>query len=199
MSERNIEGLSDIDIISGLKGGNVTASVEALYERYFSESIDLVKFMGGNEEDGADVFQEAVLVLIEKINEKIFREESTIKTFLFSIIRNAWLMELRTRERRKKRENFYTIGESTIQQAALLNDSLSNIQVLFNLLGEVCKKILIGFYFENKSMKELLEEFEFRNEQVLRNRKHTCMRKLKEILSENQELLHSLKSDFIYE
>ncbi len=199
MSERNIEALKDKDIFSGLKGGNITSSIELLYDRYFRETIDLVKFMGGNEEDGADVFQEVVLVLIEKIKEDKFRQESSIKTFLFSITRNVWLMELRTRERRKKREVHYTSGESTIQQMGLLNKSSSDIHVVFNRLGDICKRILIGFYFENKSMNVLLKEFDFKNEQVLRNRKHTCMRKLKEILSENQELLQSLKSDFIYE
>jgi RNA polymerase sigma factor (sigma-70 family) len=199
MIEGNRENLTDNEIISGLEGNEITAIVEFLYSQFFREVIDLVKFMGGSDEDGADVFQEAVLVMIEKVREKRFRGDSSIKTYLFGIARNLWLMELRTRERRKKREEQYMSGESSVQQALMVNKSTTDLNNIFNQLGDVCKRILIGFYFENKSMKVLLDQFDFKNEQVLRNRKNTCMRKLKELLSENKGLIQSLKSDFIYE
>ena len=199
MKDKVRDHLSDIEIISGLGGNDVTTTVEVLYAQYFKEIIELVRFMGGNDEDGADVFQEAVLVMIEKIREKRFRGDSSIKTFLFGIVRNLWLMELRTRERRKKREEQYMTGEPSIQHSIGINKSGTDLNSIFDQLGDVCKRILIGFYYENKSMKILLEQFDFKNEQVLRNRKNNCMRKLKEMLSANKGLLQSLKSDFIYE
>ncbi|MCU0388352.1 MAG: sigma-70 family RNA polymerase sigma factor [Chitinophagaceae bacterium] len=199
MIDKDRNQLSDIEIISGLEGNDVTVTVEFLYAQYFKEIIEVVKYMGGSEEDGADVFQEAVLVMIEKIREKRFRGDSSVKTYLFGIVKNQWLMELRTRERRKKREEQYMSGEPYIQNTLEYKKSNADLNNLFNQLGEVCKRILVGFYFENKSMKALLDQFEFKNEQVLRNRKNSCMRKLKEILSTNKNLIQSLKSDFIYE
>jgi hypothetical protein len=48
-------------------------------------------------------------------------------------------------------------------------------------------------------MKDLLSEFEFKNEQVLRNRKALCMKKLKELLAGNKELMQILLTDMNYE
>lgn len=70
---------------------------------------------------------------------------------------------------------------------------------MLNEIGETCKKLLIGFYYENKSMKELLNQFDYENEQVLRNRKSKCMKKLKELLTNNPDLLKNLKPLSLYE
>lgn len=48
-------------------------------------------------------------------------------------------------------------------------------------------------------MKELLTEFKYENEQVLRNRKSRCMKKLKELIAANPGLLNTLKSHTVYE
>ncbi|MGZ5247996.1 MAG: hypothetical protein ACXWCR_12885, partial [Flavitalea sp.] len=66
-------------------------------------------------------------------------------------------------------------------------------------IGDQCKKILTGFYYEEKSMKELLVEFSYENEQVLRNRKSRCMKKLKNLIVANANLLNMLKSCLLYE
>lgn len=188
--------LKDKQIIDGLQGSNITPSVELLYESYFNVVVDFVIYKEGSEDDGADIFQESILVLIDQIRLGKFRGESSLKTFLLAIARNLWLMELRTRERRKKREETYYSNEPVIEDMDFFKKKATDLQPLFNQLGEVCKNILIGFYFENKSMKLLLEEFDFKNEQVLRNRKNTCMNKLKEILNEDKNLLQTLKSDY---
>jgi RNA polymerase sigma factor (sigma-70 family) len=199
MEHQKREELSDTEIVAGLEGKDVTGIVDCLYAQYFQETINLIKFMGGNEEDGADVFQESIIIMIQKIREGSFRGESSIKTFLSSIVKNLWLMEMRTRERRKKREERYYEGETWIENAPEAIPTVVSLKKVFDELGLVCKKILIGVYFENKSMKLLLEQFDFKNEQVLRNRKNICMGKLKKILSGNKEMIQSLKSDFVYE
>jgi RNA polymerase sigma factor (sigma-70 family) len=193
--ELNIQ-LKDKRIIEGLEGSNITSSVELLYEHYFNSVVEFVVYKDGSEDDGADIFQESILVLIDQIRSGKFRGESSLKTFLIAIARNLWLMELRTRDRRKKREQVYYSNEPVIDDSSLLNKKVADLQPIFGKIGEVCRNILVGFYFENKSMKLLLQEFDFKNEQVLRNRKNACMKKFKEILSEDKNLLQTLKSDY---
>jgi len=191
--------LSDDQIISGLDGIDLAVPVKALYDMFYREIIDFIQIKGGSEEDGADIFQEAIVILIDEIREGKFRGESKIKTFLYGIARNLWLMELRTRERRKKREENYMYSEPLIEEAKIPEKEIGALDLLFNQVGDVCKKILLGFYYENKSMKMLLKEFDFKNEQVLRNRKNLCMKKLKDLISSNQALLKSLKTSYVYE
>ena len=195
-----LKHFTDEELITGLGGHEISAFVEYLYGEYFEGIIEFIKYRGGEDEDGADLFQESLLIMIEKIKEGKFRGESSVKTYLFGIVRNLWLMELRTRERRKKREEYYSDTQETmVSQAPDYKKANVDLNEVFSQLGDVCKTLLTGFYFENKSMKELLNQFDFKNEQVLRNKKNLCMKRLKELLVENKTLLQSLQSDFIYE
>lgn len=176
--------------------------VRILYEQYFETIVVQVNANGGSRDDGADIFQDAIMILVEKVKTGQFRGESSIKTFLSAIARNLWLHELRTRERRKKRELFFMEGEETITPAetAFLNkEVIHDLHLLFDEIGDLCKRLLKGFYYEDKSMRELLLEFDYENEQVLRNKKSKCMKKCKELINTNPTLKNNLKPIPLYE
>lgn len=99
------------NLLAELQQSNIEKPVRDLYNLYFENVIAQVCANGGNREDGADIFQEAVLIFIEKVKTGIFRGESSIKTFLIAIARNMWLFELRTRSRRNNRETIYMKSE----------------------------------------------------------------------------------------
>ncbi len=190
------------NLIWELRQPDIEKPVKQLYDHYFEGIVAQVCANSGTREDGADIFQEAVLVLVEKVKNGQFRGDSSIKTFLSAIARNRWLFELRTRDRRKKRETFYSSGEDTVTNEGshfFNNESIQDLEKALAQLGDVCRKILTGYYYEDKSIKELLEEFDYENEQVLRNRKCKCMKKLKELLSTNTTLLENLKPHPLYD
>jgi RNA polymerase sigma factor (sigma-70 family) len=192
-----METITQHYILEELQQPDIEAPVRRLYENYFENVVAQVCVNGGNREDGADIFQDAVLVLINKVKTGQFRGESSIKTFLSAIARNLWLHELRTRSRRNNREVIYMNGEETSEeplQRVFDKTGTNALKKIMEQVGETCKKILTGFYYENKSMKEMLTQFEYENEQVLRNRKSKCMKKLKELLSNDNDLLTKLKS-----
>src|SRR6476469_8330236 len=92
---------------------DINRPVRYLYDHYFADAATEIRLKGGSEDDAADIFQEAVLILIEKIKTGKFRQESSIKTFLVGIARNLWLFEKRTRERRSSREMHYSATETS--------------------------------------------------------------------------------------
>jgi len=196
-----------MDLAHELLQPDINRPVRYLYDHYFDDAVTEIKLKGGSEDDAADIFQEAVLILIEKIKAGKFRHESSVKTFLVGIARNLWLFEKRTRERRSSREMHYSATENSqintedldIGERFFSKSNTDIIQALFKQVGEICSKILIGFYYENSSMKNLLQRFHFDNEQVLRNRKARCMKKLKKLLNEQPELLQQLKILSVYE
>jgi RNA polymerase sigma factor (sigma-70 family) len=194
--------LTQQDIVIELKQPDIEAAVKKLYDNYFDGIVAQVCINGGSKDDGADIFQEAVLTLIEKVKTGQFRGDSSLKTFLSAIARNNWLHELRTRNRRNKREIAYMTLEEKIEEPLQPELNKNDANALHNLLeqiGNPCKKILTGFYYEDKSMKDLLTEFNYENEQVLRNKKSRCMKKLKEILTTNNNLLRTLNPLSLYE
>lgn len=189
-------------IIAALKEVNIEQPVHQLYQFYFEYIVDQICANGGNKEDGSDIFQDAVLILIEKVKSGQFKGNSSIKTFLSAIARNLWLFELRTRTRRKNRETLYMNLEDTttgIEEVFFSNKQHLDLENIFHEIGENCKKILTGFYYEDKSMKELLTEVDYENEQVLRNKKSKCMKKLKELIQNNNNLMQNLTPLSVYE
>jgi RNA polymerase sigma factor (sigma-70 family) len=190
------------DLLFELKQIDIDKPVRKLYDYYYEGTVAQICAAGGTIDDGSDIFQESVLILIEKLKTGQFRGDSSIKTFLSGIARNLWLFELRTRSRRKNREQLYMVGESTAltaEESFFTKGNTEDLTAVFSEIGDTCKKILTGFYYEDKSMKDMLAEFSYENEQVLRNKKSKCMKKLKEFLQANTTLLKNLKPISFYE
>lgn len=61
-------------------------------------------------------------------------------------------------------------------------------------LGDTCKKILLLFYYENLSMKEILEQTDYDSEQVVRNKKYKCLKQLEQMVNANPALRATLKN-----
>lgn len=72
------------------------------------------------------------------------------------------------------------------------------MDAIYKEIGDTCRNILKGFYYEDLSMKELLTRFNYENEQVLRNKKSICMKKIKDVLHQNKNLLSTFKNLLFY-
>ena len=66
-------------------------------------------------------------------------------------------------------------------------------------LGDNCKKILLAFYFDNLAMKEILQNLQYENEQVVRNKKYKCLKQLEQLMTQQPQLAANLKSVLMYE
>ena len=196
--------ITEYSLIPALKKDNIDQPVTALYKQYYEPVTFWLRGQGVAEEDAADLFQEAVLVLIDQVRRDKFREDSSIKTYLTGIARNLWLNEMRTRSRRINRETDFSVRENeTATEDAVSRlynrENRQQLAALFEQIGDVCKQILTGFYYQNLSMKEMLALFNYNNEQVLRNKKSKCMKHLKELITSNKELTETFKTFLAYD
>jgi DNA-directed RNA polymerase specialized sigma24 family protein len=86
----------------------------------------------------------------------------------------VWLNELKRRGRALAREEKYKKGQERVEidTSYKIADREEKEKVirLVEELGETCRKILLLFYYEDLSMKEILEQTEYENEQVVRNK-----------------------------
>jgi RNA polymerase sigma factor (sigma-70 family) len=111
------------ELLLELQQADINKPVRFLYENYFEGIVAQVCANGGTREDGADIFQEAVIILVDKVKTGSFRGESSIKTFLTAVAKNTWLMEMRTRNRRNVREIKYMKSAETIVE---ISDRISS-------------------------------------------------------------------------
>ena len=201
----NIAGnYDDAELIRDLKADAASAkAIEYLYRANFETLSVHIQQNQGSLQDAEDIFQEVIVAFIELVQKDKFRGESSIKTFLFSINKNMWLNELKRRSRSAVREQKF---ETAKEQAEVdSNDYITarearhQVMAVMDKLGDVCKKILLAFYYENQSMKEIVQTMSYENEQVLRNKKHKCLKALEQLLTADPALAKTLKTALQHE
>ena len=194
-----IRNFPDPELVANLRSGQrMSDTIKAIYRSHFDSLGWYVMNNSGSRQDAEDVFQEVVVAFIDLVQKGKFRSESTVKTFLFSLNRHVWLNELKRRGRALAREEKYERGQEKVEldTSHLISDREGKAEVakLVGELGETCRKILLLFYYENLSMKEILETMHYENEQVVRNKKYKCLKQLEQILNENPALKQTLKN-----
>ncbi|MBL7699376.1 MAG: RNA polymerase sigma factor [Chitinophagaceae bacterium] len=201
---RAAQNFSDEELIMLVRNGKtIDEPVKYIYEQHFYSLSSYIEQNQGTREDAEDIFQEVILTFISLIQQNKFRGESSVKTFLFSINRNTWLNELKKRGRKLKREEKFSssmsVAEPEIEKYISNRESRKLIFDTIENLGELCRKILLAFYYENLSITEILTHLDYQNEQVVRNKKAKCMKSLEEKFNANPALAQKFKNALQYE
>ena len=195
---------SDDELLRLLGSGKaIDYPVKHLYEKYFYVLSSYIEQNQGSREDAEDIFQEVVLTFIDLVRKNKFRGESSVKTFLFAINRNIWLNELKKRGRQLKRNEKFSVeqpdAEPGVEKMISNREARKQVFNIIESLGEVCKKILLAFYYENLPISEILTRLDYQNEQVVRNKKAKCMKSLEEKFSADPALAQKFKSALQYD
>jgi RNA polymerase sigma factor (sigma-70 family) len=194
-----IRNFPDSDLVDNLRSGKrMDESIKAIYRTHFDSLCWYVMNNSGTRQDAEDVFQEVVVAFIDLVQKDKFRGESSVKTFLYSLNRYTWLNELKRRGRAMAREeNYEKHQDRTAPDTSHFiaeREGKAEVIRLVGELGETCRKILLLFYYENLSMKEILEATEYENEQVVRNKKYKCLKQLEQMINEKPLLKQTLKN-----
>ncbi len=192
-----------IEVIKASSSADVDNAIRFMYSSYYETLKIYTCQHGGNEEDAQDIFQEVLVSFIDLIKKEKFRGEASIKTFLYSINRNIWFNELKKRGRAEKRdtifENHKDVMVVDVSQIMEQNETRREILNIVDELGDTCKKILLAYYYDNLSMKEILVNVNYETEQALRNKKSKCLKQLEQLLSVNPIMAKKLKIALQYE
>ena len=194
-----IRNFPDSEMLDNLRSGQrMEETIKAIYRNHFGGLCWYIMNNNGSRQDAEDVFQEVMVNFIELVQKDKFRGEASVKTFLFSLNRYTWLNELKRRGRALVREEKYERGQDRVEMdtSHFIADREGKAEVLrvVGELGETCRKILLLFYYENLSMKEILEATDYETEQVVRNKKYKCLKQLEQMVNAIPELKQTLKN-----
>lgn len=199
-----VKKYTDSELIAAIQSSkNIDPAVKFMYREYYEMLKVYTCRNSGSDQDAQDIFQEVLVAFIDLVQKGKFRGESSIRTFLFSMNRHMWLNELKKRGRTEKRDTVFENEKDTtlpdvshvIAQAEMQQQVLDIVEEL----GETCKKILLAFYYDNLSMKEILAALPYESEQVVRNKKYKCLKQLEQLLTANPNLAQTLKTALNYE
>jgi RNA polymerase sigma factor (sigma-70 family) len=196
------EKYSDAELIAAISAGtDLNNAIRYIYRQHSEAVSSFIIHYGGSEQDADDIFQETVVAFIDIVRKGKYRMEASIRTFLASIARNYWFNELKKRGRSDHRDRQFEAGrdqdEADVGQQMAELERKRELRQLVEQLGDACRKVLLLFYYENLSMKEIVNHLPYENEQVVRNKKYKCLQQLTGLIKANpaiaRQMLETLK------
>lgn len=171
---------SDRSLLEQLKTEE-NASFRQLYSLYFQSIATYIKQNNGSSEDAEDVFQEAVIVLLQKVRQPDFVLTSSLKTYLYSIAKNNWLKRLRDNKTVSTldTEHLHLAEESfsvEIQETATREEKVGN---WLSAITTHCQGVLKAIFFFHEPIDSLMQKMGWKNKHVAANQQYKCMQQLK--------------------
>ena len=161
------------------------ASVEELYRQHYYMIQNMVVTNGGSKDDAADLFQETVIVLYEKVRVGKFDLQCLLKTFLYSVARRLWLKKLQQQQRYSaplpdSLEDTVAV-EDDIEYHLKQQNAFFIMESAMNKVGEPCKSLLEAYYLQKKHMNVIAQEFGYTNADNAKTQKYKCLVRLKKL------------------
>ena len=159
-------------------------AVEAIYRENYNMVQSLIINNNGSSDDAKDIFQEAMIVLYEKVRSGSLELNCQIKTYVYSVCRRLWLKRL-------QQQNRFTTEAHNLENTVPVEDDIEEhekrdvefdmMDRAINSLGEPCKSLLESYYLKKRSMQEIAAEFGYTNSDNAKNQKYKCLMRLKKI------------------
>jgi RNA polymerase sigma factor (sigma-70 family) len=204
-----VEKYSDKSILAGIKNRK-DATLQYLYKEYYPQVQRIVNKHGGGEQDARDLFQEALIIIFNKLNSNNLVIKTSFHNYFIVLCRFIWF-----------RQNNITLdhktdddppaeppasdtptpgldddpGESVLRQYRE-NQYEKIYQRHYRKLGRDCKKVLKSF-FKKKSFREIAARMNYSNEDYARRKKYLCMQQLLKMVNADPEFIELKKSGVV--
>jgi len=186
---------SEEALITGIRNDN-SAILEYVYLTYFPIIEGFVIHNQGSRDHAKDVFQDAMMVVFNRVRSGELILTCKFGTYLYAICKNIWIQE---------RKKYLLHAEKLRQQPMVVNDPgptddpllQKHLTQLFNKhfdeLSNDCQKIL-SMYFNNFSVEDIRVAMNYKDLHHAADRKYRCKKSLiKRIV--NDPLFKRLKDE----
>ncbi|MFI0491099.1 RNA polymerase sigma factor [Flavobacterium sp.] len=170
------------EIIDDLKGESNKAFGQ-LYKEYFGMVNHFVINNNGRKDDAEDVFQDTMMVLLEKLRQDDFRLTASIKTYIMAISKNLWLKRLRTTYRETEfsaihDNKFYEDIDLAIENEKSYSDKL---QTYIHKITKHCQGLIHDMFFKEKAIEQIQNEYGYSTKHNTQNQKHKCIEQIRKV------------------
>lgn len=169
--------MTDKEIVELITKGKEGKALQKLYKG-FSTIQKSLKKMGASMEEAEDIYQEALFLLITKIQKREFELKSQLTTYLYSVCRFIYLNEQRSK--RTISELPEDVLEMEDEYDWEMESKNRKAESALKQLGEKCRTLLVDFYHNNFNMEMIAKKFGFGSENSAKAQKFKCLEKARE-------------------
>jgi RNA polymerase sigma factor (sigma-70 family) len=178
-------------LISQIQGGNQKA-LQYLYKQHYAMIENLIRKNSGSDEDAQEIYQEAMLVVYEKLNQPAFQLSCSLKTYIYSVCRNMWMYQLRKNEQTEARfqdfEQFLPIEQEAIEGEIPEYEAM--LSEVMGFIDDKCRQLLELFYYHNLSLELIAQKLGYNNSNTAKSKKNKCMERAREKAKELIDKFH---------
>ena len=162
------------------------SALATVYTAYREAFVAYARQYELEEADCLDIYQDAIIAVYQNlVTKKITLQNSTLKTYLFGIGKYKILDRLKANKQLfalKNTAHDYEIVEEKTMELTLEQQQLATY---FGHLGKRCQAILKMYYYQNWSIKEIVQWSHYKDENTVKSHKSRCLKQLKSIIKEN--------------
>ncbi len=158
---------------------NDPKGITSIYDTYLPKIEAIIGNMGGSKDEAWEVFQESLIVIMNKAQSPDFQLNSSFYTFLVSICKFKWFNE--SKKKYKKNVTIESIG--TLKDEADIEESIHKLE-RFRLykdkmaeLEPECRE-LFELFFNKVPLKEIAIRLGLKSENAAKQKKYKCQKKL---------------------
>lgn len=155
------------------------ASIELLYKQHFTAIARYITQNSGFSQDAEDIFQESILVLLNKIRQPDFVLTASLKTYLFSIAKNLWLKRLRDDRKISYLSAPYSYEEALAQEEVHDHGMEYKVHAWLMKITPHCQRILKALYYFDETIDTLMGQMGWKNKHTAANQKYKCLEQVK--------------------
>lgn len=164
--------------------------IQRLYKNIFKQINFYITCNSGRDEDAEDIFHDALIVLMNKMDNGTLKLSCSIETFLFAICRNLWYHKLshvnRMHEYRENHRKERIMAAMETESYDVHDELLRLMRFHFSRLDETSKKTL-DQYLHKVPNKETTEMMGYKNKHYAKTRKFICKERLKNMIMKDPE------------
>ncbi len=172
-----MEQYTDEQIIEGIFQSDRKV-MDFIYERYYGKVESFIMGRGGNPEHVKDVFQEALMVIYQKIQDKGLKLTCAFSTYLLAVCKNIWMHDMRKIKYHLVEDSrLDTVSEEDMVDRELEEKLLALFEYHFKQLSKDCQKLL-RLHFNKVSLADIQQIFGYSSEHYTSDRKYRCKQSL---------------------
>lgn len=173
--------------IVDLKSEN-SFSFGKLYQNNFGKISNFIQNNSGSQADAEDIFQDAMMVLVEKLRQENFQLTASIDTYIYAICKNLWFKKLRNKN--------YELSIGELQSSDFLssiNDSIEGektyLEKLKGYLIQItdrCNRLIQDIFFKGKTIDQIQKDYGYSTRHNAQNQKHKCVQQIRKVKEQDE-------------
>jgi RNA polymerase sigma factor (sigma-70 family) len=169
--------MTDQEIIQAIRQGKRDQALRFLYKE-FPKIRQLILKSGCNEVVAREVFNDSLLLLIEKVQQPSFELTSKLTTYLYGI--NRFMVKNELRKQNKTAYELEWSDTLILSDADLGYDTekeeqLNRLDKILDQLSDKCRQIFDLFYFKKESMDTIARTLNYSSVNSAKTQKYKCI------------------------